>query len=141
MTQNATVKRLAGDGWAEIEVRRASACGHDCAQCAGGCSELTRSGPVCVLARNPVGARPGDRVVVESSTKSILGFAAVVYLLPLVFFFAGYFIARALGGGEGTSLVLGGACFFLSMAIAVWTDRRAAKRSRELFSIVSVLPG
>lgn len=141
MTQNAVVKELSGDGWATIEVRRVSACGHDCSQCGGGCAELTRSGPVTVLARNPVGARPGDRVVVESSSRSILGFAAVVYLLPLALFFAGYFLAGVLGAGEGLALALGGACFALSLAIAVFTDRRAAKRSRELFSIVSVLPG
>ena len=141
MTQNAVVKELSGDGWATIEVRRVSACGHDCSQCGGGCAELAKSGPVTVLARNPVGARPGDRVVVESATKSILGFAAVVYLLPLVLFFAGYFIASALGCGEGTAIALGSACFAVSLAIAVLVDRRAAKHSRELFSIVSVLPG
>lgn len=139
MTQNAVVKELTGDGWAQIEVHRVSACGHDCSQCGGGCAELTRTGPVTVLARNPVGAQPGDRVVVESATKSILGFAAVVYLLPLVLFFAGYLIAHALGAGEGAALGGGGVCFALSLAIAVFTDRKAAKRSRELFSIVSVL--
>lgn len=139
MTQNAVVTNLAGDGWARIEVQRVSACGHDCSQCGGGCAELTRTGPVSVLARNPVGARPGDRVVVESSSKSILGFAAVVYLLPLVLFFAGYFIARALGAGEGGAIAAGGACFALALAIAVFTDRRAARRRGELFSIVSVL--
>lgn len=140
MTQNAVVKELSGNGWATIEVRRVSACGHDCARCGGGCAELTRSGPVTVLARNPVGAQPGDRVVVESASRFILGFAAVVYLLPLALFFAGYAAARVLGAGEGAALALGGACFALSLAIAVLVDRRAAKKSRELFSIVSVLP-
>lgn len=137
MTQYAVVKRLVADR-AEIEVRRVSACGHNCEECGGGCAELTKSGPVTVLAQNPVGARPGDRVVVESSTRSILGFAAVVYLLPLVLFFAGYFIARALGAAEGTAMVVGGACFSMSLTVAVLVDRRAAKRSRELFSIVSI---
>lgn len=140
MTQNAVVTKLAGDGWAEIEVHRVSACGHDCSRCGGGCAELTRTGPVTVLARNPVGAQLGDRVVVESATRSILGFAAVVYLLPLVLFFAGYFAACALGAGEGAAMAVGGGCFALSLAIAVFADRKAAKRSRELFSIVSVLP-
>lgn len=139
MTQNAVVTKLAGDGWAQIEVHRVSACSHDCARCGGGCAELTRTGPVSVLARNPVGAQPGDRVVVESSSKSILGFAAVVYLLPLVLFFAGYFAACALGAGEGGAMAAGGGCFALSLAIAVFADRRAAKRRGELFSIVSVL--
>lgn len=140
MTQNAVVTKLAGDGWAQIEVHRVSACGHDCSKCGGGCAELTRTGPVTVLARNPVGAQIGDRVVVESATKAILGFAAVVYLLPLVLFFAGYLLAHALGAGEGAAIAAGGGCFALSLAIAVYADRKAAKHSRELFSIVSVLP-
>lgn len=140
MTQNATVKRVTGDGWAEIEVHRVSACAHNCAECGGGCAELTRTGPVTVLARNTLGARPGEQVVVESSTKSILGFAAVVYLLPLVLFFAGYLAASALGAGEGAALGTGGVCFLLAGVIAVAVDRRSQRRSRELFSIVSVLP-
>lgn len=140
MTQNAVVTKLVDGGWAQIEVRRVSACGHDCSQCGGGCAELTRTGPVTVLARNPVGAQPGDQVVVESATKSILGFAAVVYLLPLVLFFLGYGIVAALGAGEGAALGTGGVCFALSLTIAVLVDRRTAKRRGELFSIVSVLP-
>lgn len=140
MTQNAIVTRTAGDGWAQIEVRRVSACGHDCSQCGGGCSELARTGPVTVLARNPLNARPGNRVVVESSSARILGYAAVVYLLPLALFFVGYFIAQSLGAGEGMSAAAGCACFALSLVIAVLADRQARKRSKETFSIVSVLP-
>lgn len=139
MTQNAVVRRLVGNQ-AEIEVHRASACGHDCEQCGGGCSVMVKSGPVVVLADNPLGARPGDRVVVESSAGSILGFAAVVYLLPLALFFAGYFIACALGAGEAAALGCGGACFVLSVVIAVAVDRRARGRRRELFSIVTITP-
>lgn len=139
MTQNAKVKKLTGDGWAEIEVHRVSACGHDCSQCGGGCAELTRTGPVTVIARNPLNARPGDRVVVESSSARILSYAAVVYLLPLVLFFAGYAIAQSLGAGEGMSAAAGGGCFALSLAAAMLADRRAGKQ-RETFSIVSVLP-
>lgn len=139
MTQNAVVRRLVGNR-AEIEVHRVSACGHDCAQCGGGCSEMVKTGPVVVLADNPLRAQPGDRVVVESATGSILGFAAVVYLLPLVLFFGGYFIACALGAAEAAALGCGGACFVLSMVIAVAVDRRARSRRRELFSIVAISP-
>ena len=139
MTQNAVVRRLVA-GRAEIEVHRVSACGHNCAECGGGCSEMIKSGPMVVLADNPLHAQPGDRVVVESSTGSILGFAAVVYLLPLVLFFAGYFIAFALNAGEALALGCGGGCFVLSMVIAVAVDRRARRRRQELFSIVAISP-
>lgn len=140
MTQNAVVKRLVA-GRAEIEVHRVSACGHNCEECGGGCAELTRSGPVVVLASNPLGAQPGDRVLVESSSKSILGFAAVIYLLPLVLFFAGYGIGKVLGAAEGAALLAGGACFLLAVGAAVVLDRRLGRRNQEMFSIVKVLTG
>lgn len=139
MTQNAVVRRLVADK-AEIEVKRVSACGHSCEECGGGCSELVKTGPVVVLADNPLHAQPGDRVVVESSTRSVLGFAAVVYLLPLVLFFGGYFVSKGLGAGEGIALAWGGLCFVLSVAAAVLVDRRAKKTSRQMFSIVAIRP-
>lgn len=55
-------------------------------------------------------------------------------------FFAGYLAASALGAGEGAALGTGGVCFLLAGVIAVAVDRRSQRRSRELFSIVSVLP-
>ena len=59
MTQTATVRKLIGDK-AEIEVQRMSACAHNCAECGGGCSELTRTGD-SPGAESPGGAdgRPG----------------------------------------------------------------------------------
>ena len=137
MTQTAVVTQLVGDK-ARIEVTRMSACAHNCAECGGGCSEMMKSGPVSVLACNPLGAKPGDRVVVASSTGSILGAAALVYLLPILFFFVGYFIAQALGAGEGACIGAGGGCFALALAVTVLVDRRVRRQNRELFSIVEI---
>lgn len=137
MTQTAVVTQLIGDK-ARIEVTRMSACAHNCAECGGGCSEMMKSGPVSVLARNPLGAKPGDRVVVASSTSSILGAAALVYLLPLLLFFIGYFVAQGMGAGEGTCIAAGGICFVLALVVIVVVDRRVRQKNRELFSIVEI---
>lgn len=137
MTQTATVRKLIGDK-AQIEVRRVSACAHNCEQCAGGCGELTKTGPVVALANNPLGARPGDTVLVEASAKQVLGFAAVVYLLPLIFFFTGYFLFAALGAGEGGCIGAGGVCFAVSLAIIILVDRHARAHSGDMFSIVDI---
>ena len=68
MTQIATVERILDDTHAEISVPRKSACGHDCEECAGcGVSGVS----VYVKALNTVGARPGQKVVVESDTKKM----------------------------------------------------------------------
>ena len=69
MTQIATVERILDADHAEISVPRKSACGHDCEECAG-CG--VTGAAVHARASNPIGARPGQKVVVESSTKNML---------------------------------------------------------------------
>lgn len=67
MTQIATVEKLLPGGYAEISVPRKSACGHDCEECAG-CGMTGAA--IRARAKNNADAQPGDKVVVESSTKS-----------------------------------------------------------------------
>ena len=68
MTQIATVERILDQNHAEISVPRKSACGHDCEECAG-CGVTGTA--VKARAVNPIGAQPGQKVVVESSTQKI----------------------------------------------------------------------
>ena len=93
MTQIATVERILDADHAEISVPRKSACGHDCEECAG-CG--VSGAAVQARAANPIGARPGQKVVVESSTKKMLRIVALVYLIPVVLFLAGYVITSLL---------------------------------------------
>ena len=78
MTQIATVEKILPGGMAEISVPRKSACGHDCEECAG-CG--VTGAAVHARASNPIGARPGQKVVVESSTKNML---RIVVLKPTI---------------------------------------------------------
>ena len=80
MTQVATVEKILKDGYVQISVPRKSACGHDCEECAG-CGMTGAS--IYAEARDPVGVHPGDKVVVESSTRAILGVTWLVYMLPV----------------------------------------------------------
>lgn len=89
MTQIATVEKLLDGGYAEISVPRKSACGHDCEECAG-CGMTGAA--IHTRAKNEPGAKPGDKVVVESSTKKLLGVVVLVYILPIVGFLLGYFL-------------------------------------------------
>ena len=93
MTQIATVEKLLPGGYAEISVPRKSACGHDCEECAG-CGMTGAA--IRARAKNNAEAQPGDKVVVESSTKKLLGVVALVYLLPVVGFLLGYFLTEGL---------------------------------------------
>ena len=84
MTQIATVEKLLPGGYAEIFVPRKSACGHDCEECAG-CGMTGAA--IKARAKNDPNAQPGEKVVVESSTRKL------VYVLPVVCFLLGYFLS------------------------------------------------
>ena len=66
MTQIATVEQVLDGRYAVVSVARQTACGHNCAECAG-CGVTGTA--VRAKAENPIGAEPGARVVVRSSTK------------------------------------------------------------------------
>ena len=124
MEQIVTVRALYDDGTAEIVCRRASACSGDCGHC-GGCTDAQT---VLARANNPIGAKPGDRVVVESASTQVLGAAVVVYLLPLLLLLGGYGLARGVGAAAG---------FALGLLLAVWMDRRRARKGRLLYTVSS----
>lgn len=134
MTQIATVEKILAGGMAEISVPRKSACGHDCSECAG-CGVTGTS--VRAQARNAVGAEVGQQVVVESSTKKLLGVMLVVYILPFALFLLGYFASWALPS-EGARYAVAIAAFCLGILPAVWYDRRIKRRGELTFTIVRV---
>lgn len=138
--QKAKVTKLLPNGRAEVAVKRQSACGHDCSKCGGGCSELMVSSTVAVVAANPLKAMPGDMVTVESSTGGILGAAVVVYLVPFLLFFAGYFLTAMAGMGEGVSASVGVLGFVVGMVLAVLLDRRVRKSRSISFLITEIEP-
>ena len=133
MTQVATVEKLLRSGMAQISVPRKSACGHDCENCAG-CG-VTGS-VVLAEARNPLGAQPGQKVEVESENRRLLGVMALVYLLPLVFFFLGYFLSR---GTEETHALFACAAFAIGLIPAIACDRALRRRGGIVMTIVRIL--
>ena len=140
MVQTAKVTRVLADGRAEVTVKRQSACGHDCSKCGGGCSELMVSPTVAVIAANPVRAMPGDMVTVESSTSRVLGAAVIVYLVPFLLFFAGYFLCAAFRLSSGVSAAVGVAGFALGLLLAVLWDRRVRRQQAISFCITAIAP-
>jgi len=124
MTQQATVEQRLEGNRVRIAVARPSACSHDCGGCAGcGASRQV----VHATAYDPIGVDRGDRVLVESDSRSVLGAAALVYLLPIIGFFAGYGLsAGAAGPGIAGALALGGGA--LGLVPAVLLDRHRPVR-------------
>lgn len=99
----AVVVRVEND-LAYIEVRDdVSACG-SCGD-KGHCGK-SQAGPRHYAVRNTVGAAAGDIVVVSVPEGAVLRAAALSYLMPLLFLFAGALVAAA-QWGDGLPAVLG----------------------------------
>ncbi len=124
MRQQVQVTRLIDECHAEVTLRRQSACSGDCGSC-GGCAAAGQW--ITVQAVNTIGAQPGDRVLVETAGKTVITAALLVYLVPLVLFFAGWAVGAAIGRG-GTSALLGALGFLAGMVPAVCFNRYLSRR-------------
>lgn len=133
MTQIATVERIIDASHAEISVPRKSACGHDCEECAG-CG--VTGAAVHAKALNPIGALPGQKVVVQSDTNKMLRIIALVYLTPVLLFLAGYFITMAVTSSAAIQYLFAGAGFATGILLAVLYDRRLRRQGGLSFQIV-----
>ena len=131
MTQIATVEKILPGGFVEISVPRKSACGHDCEECAG-CGMTGAA--IHARATDPVGVRPGQKVVAESATRKILGVVALVYLLPVVGFLLGYFLSAGLT--EGWRYAIAVVAVVLSFVPIKLYDGYARKKDTLTYTIV-----
>ena len=135
MEQIVRVHRLRDEGRADVILIRESACSGDCHKCSG-CGAQKET--MIVTADNPIRAEVGDFVVLTSDTASVLKAVVVVYLIPLVLFFAGFALGAALGWGGGLVGALG---FVLGLVLAVRFDRYTAKKNDTVYTITGYAPG
>lgn len=122
MEQIVKVRRLLPNQMAEVIRVRESACSGDCHKCSG-CGAATQK--MLLTAHNPISAQPGDMVVLTSETKTVLKAAAVLYLLPLVLFLAGYLAGESLWG---KGVLMGVVGLFLGLALVKIYDRALSKK-------------
>ncbi len=122
MEQLVRVQKCNDDGTAQVLHIRESACSGDCHKCSG-CGAVQQK--MLLTANNPIHAKPGQVVTVRTESGPVLAAAAMLYVLPLVLFFAGYLTfehAWELGP-------LGGiVAFALGIVVAVVYDRLVAKK-------------
>lgn len=129
MEQLAQIKQVCEDGMAVASVVRQSACSGDCHQCSG-CGAVRET--IEIRAVNTIGAKIGDMVIVSSDSRPVLAGAAMLYLLPLALFFAGYLAGQQLGV---PGALAGGIAFLLGMTGAVAYDRLVAKKQNQVYTI------
>ena len=133
MTQIATVSRIIDSNYAEISVPRKSACGHDCEECAG-CG--VTGAAVLARAANPIGARIGQKVVVQSDTNKMLSIVALVYFIPVALFLLGYVAMAFLTPNVAIQYGVAVAGFFIGIVAAILYDRKLKERGGLTFTIV-----
>lgn len=115
---------------AEVIRIRESACSGDCHKCSGcGAAQQT----MILTAKNPIGAKPGDLVVLESESGPVLKAAVLLYLVPLVLFIIGYLLGEQLWQ-KGMIMSLCG--FLLGWIPVKCYDRHLAKKK-----IVHIITG
>lgn len=135
MTQDAIVTKVLGNGLAEVLVERATACGDNC----GSCEVCKYASEIRTYAKNTLGASAGERVVIKTKSRDIIGAAFLLYIIPLAVLVIAYMIAAARGAGENTSIAVSFAAFFVCLIIVTVFQRHRAKKKQIEFEIVSYM--
>ena len=123
MTQTGVVKKILDKGMADVAVERVTACSH-----CSGCGECIYGKEIHVEAENRIFAQPGERVVLESKTTTILGVTLLVYMLPVVMLFVGYAIGAALHLDQQQCIIASA----IAIAIGVIASTELGKRYKKI---------
>jgi sigma-E factor negative regulatory protein RseC len=128
MEQLVRVRQTYDNGTAQVILVRESACSGDCHKCSG-CGAAKET--LLVLADNPIGAVAGELVRLRSETAPVMKAAVVLYILPLVLFFAGYFVGALWGLGA----LVGCLAFAAGIGVAIVYDRLVAAKKKPVYTI------
>ena len=136
MTQDAVVTKLLPDNMAEVAVARTTACGGNC----GSCESCIFQSQLKTPARNLVGAKPGQRVIIQSKSSAIYKAALLVYVFPMVLTLLGYLLAYLAGAPEGACVGAAFAGLALGAAVVVLSQRMKKDKDKEIsFDIVRLV--
>ena len=130
MTRNAIVVETTPD-YAVVEVTRESACAgcHNSDNCSICKIGLTDHAEMRSKAANPLGAREGDTVQIETDSATILYYSAAVFLLPLALGAAGYIIGYIADFDIMIRYIISLIGFAAAFVILkIFLEKRAAKR-------------
>lgn len=133
MTQDAIVFKCLNDEMAEVVVTRATACGSNCSSC----EACVFQNELKTVARNLIGAKPGQKVLIESKSSRVYGAILLVYIVPIVLAIIGCFSAYAAGASEGICVLCTFLGFMLGAAVVVISQKLKRYKQSITFDIVS----
>ena len=134
MTQDAVVFRCLDKDTAEVVVTRTTACGSNCASC----EACVFQNELKTVARNLVGAHPGQRVLIESKSSHVYRAILLVYIVPLLLAVLCCFGAYAAGAAEGVCVLFTFLGFLLGSVITVLTQRLRKNKNPISFDIIKI---
>ena len=137
MYERGTVISKNGE-WVNIKIAARGAC-EKCRACI-----TLNEREMVIMARDEVGVEEGDRVILRVSPGKVVQAALVVYLIPIILLFAGYFLGfllqrkiPALGAGEGFPIAVAFLLFICSLGVLKLFDLAARREDRGFRAIVT----
>lgn len=134
MTNRGIITKILDNNMAYVEVKRTSACGHDCASCKG-CGDGAKINTV--IAKNDIGAGIYDEVIISASSNKILKGAMYVYIIPLILFFITYFIFANFSQNIGA--LAGCVGFIIGIIFAIKYSKKMSISGDISFTIINKL--
>ena len=127
---------------AKVQIKRASACGDNCASCKGSCAPPN----TYVEAVNTIGAVSGQDVEIEMNTQVFMNAVILNYVLPLIMLIIGIFAGSSLPGvlnlklsGDLLGLLLGFGLMALSYLVVYKIDNQYKKSGKVKINIKNIL--
>ncbi len=133
MVTKATVVSVDGN-IATVRAKRTSACEgcHKNAEGCSVCSLMGSGGEITAKAVNDVGAKVGDNVEIESDSKRVLFYGALVFLFPIVSMLLGYGISALITESNLWRCVISAVAVVLSLAVVFCYSRTVGKSTTDI---------
>lgn len=120
---------------AKVEIQRSSACGH-CHAC-----QMGTNGMMIAEVQNPVNAKVGEKVKIETPSGAVLKATFMVYIFPLTGLAVGYIIGKAITHSELIGIGLGIGMIVFSFFLLHWYDKKIARSKKLVPKITEVVSG
>ena len=133
MTQDAVVLKILPNSMAEVVVTRSTACGSNC----GNCESCIFQSELKAIAKNRIGAKPGQRVVISSSSRTVFSAALLVYIMPLLFYLVGYAVSSIFGASEGVCVLVSFFFLAVSAVVLIVSQKKKGSAKQITYDIIS----
>lgn len=117
-----------------VQIKRATACGGKCQSCSG--CETT---PQKVEVFNAIGAKEGQTVQMEMQDSYVLFAAFMVYIIPLVVLFIGYWLGNVIFANDLIAGITGVTLLIFSFLVLRKIDGRLKSSNRYQPTITKIL--